>query len=76
MHKKHPYLDGNYEPTQTQLHLVACHVEGNIPEELAGGQFLRNGPNSSHPRSFPLICALSDRDQLQMGLIICSMEME
>jgi carotenoid cleavage dioxygenase-like enzyme len=42
----HPYLTGNYAPVKRELPLTACKVvEGRIPEEYAGGQYVRNGGN-------------------------------
>ncbi|CCG82935.1 Putative uncharacterized protein [Taphrina deformans PYCC 5710] len=46
---RHPYLSGNYWPQRNELHLSPCEVIGSIPQSLAGGQFVRNGPNSSIP---------------------------
>ncbi|ORY79870.1 carotenoid oxygenase [Protomyces lactucae-debilis] len=46
---RHPYLSGNYWPQPRELHLVPCTVEGQIPACLAGGQFVRNGPNAALP---------------------------
>ncbi|BFZ64965.1 hypothetical protein YB2330_006127 [Saitoella coloradoensis] len=46
---RHPYLDGNFYPQKTELHLVECNFEGTIPPVVAGGQYLRNGPNPSLP---------------------------
>jgi carotenoid cleavage dioxygenase-like enzyme len=43
--KAHPYLDGNFAPIQTILPLTPCAHTGRIPEELAGGQYVRNGGN-------------------------------
>lgn len=47
---QHPYLAGNFYPVRKEFDLVACSVlSGSIPEELAGGQYLRNGGNAFHP---------------------------
>ncbi|KKY22069.1 putative carotenoid oxygenase [Diplodia seriata] len=43
--KKHPYLSGNYAPTKQTRQLTPCTYTGSIPEELAGGQYVRNGGN-------------------------------
>ncbi|OTA89073.1 hypothetical protein M434DRAFT_34559 [Hypoxylon sp. CO27-5] len=41
----HPYLSGNFAPIKQTRRLTRCtHVE-SIPEELAGGQYVRNGGN-------------------------------
>lgn len=42
---KHPYLSGNYAPIQQTRSLTPCTYEGHIPQELAGGQYVRNGGN-------------------------------
>ncbi|KAL6715977.1 hypothetical protein ACLMJK_006939 [Lecanora helva] len=43
--KKHPYLSGNFTPVQTILPLTPCSHTGSIPNELAGGEYVRNGGN-------------------------------
>jgi len=39
------YLTGNFAPIQKTLPLTKCKYLGRIPEELAGGQYVRNGGN-------------------------------
>ena len=39
------YLSGNFAPIHRTRPLTSCVVEGNIPEDLAGGQYVRNGGN-------------------------------
>lgn len=39
------YLSGNFAPVQQVLPLTPCSYTGNIPEELAGGEYVRNGSN-------------------------------
>ncbi|KAI0150115.1 carotenoid oxygenase [Hypoxylon sp. NC0597] len=41
----HPYLSGNFAPIKQTRRLTRCTHVGNIPEELAGGQYVRNGGN-------------------------------
>lgn len=41
----HPYLSGNFAPIQTVLPLTPCAYTGTIPDELAGGEYVRNGGN-------------------------------
>ncbi|CAD6570310.1 MAG: hypothetical protein ASARMPREDX12_003447 [Alectoria sarmentosa] len=41
----HPYLSGNFAPIQHVLPLTFCSYIGTIPEELAGGEYVRNGGN-------------------------------
>ncbi|KAI9689129.1 MAG: hypothetical protein M1822_000867 [Bathelium mastoideum] len=43
--RKHPYLEGNFAPIRQTLPLTPCSHVGSIPEELAGGQYVRNGGN-------------------------------
>ncbi|KAF2773889.1 carotenoid oxygenase [Teratosphaeria nubilosa] len=40
---KHPYLSGNFAPIHQTLPLTPCSYSGRIPEELAGGEYVRNG---------------------------------
>ena len=49
-HKKsdgrpHPYLHGNFAPIQRVRPLTNCIFTGSIPEELASGEYIRNGGN-------------------------------
>ncbi|KAI0474618.1 retinal pigment epithelial membrane protein [Xylaria cf. heliscus] len=41
----HPYLSGNFAPVKRTRPLTWCSHTGNIPAELAGGQYVRNGAN-------------------------------
>lgn len=42
----HSYFSGNYAPIYTVQHAYPCEVQGTIPEEFLGGQYVRNGSNS------------------------------
>ncbi|KAG8624591.1 hypothetical protein KVT40_007658 [Elsinoe batatas] len=42
---KHPYLAGNFAPIQSVVPLTPCTFEGRLPDELAGGEYVRNGGN-------------------------------
>lgn len=47
---RHPYLAGNFRPVRKEFDLLPCELlTGLIPEELAGGQYLRNGANAYFP---------------------------
>ncbi|KAI1383934.1 carotenoid oxygenase [Hypoxylon trugodes] len=39
------YLSGNFAPIKRTRSLTPCNYVGHIPEELAGGQYVRNGGN-------------------------------
>lgn len=41
----HPYLSGNFSPIQQTLPLTPCTYTGEIPQELADGEYVRNGSN-------------------------------
>ncbi|KIW88681.1 uncharacterized protein Z519_10727 [Cladophialophora bantiana CBS 173.52] len=41
----HPYLSGNFAPTQKIQSLTPCTYAGSIPKELIGGEYVRNGGN-------------------------------
>ncbi|KAI9874653.1 MAG: hypothetical protein M1830_009441 [Pleopsidium flavum] len=41
----HPYLAGNFAPIKRVLPLTPCSYTGIIPQELIGGQYVRNGGN-------------------------------
>ncbi|EPQ31705.1 uncharacterized protein PFL1_01038 [Pseudozyma flocculosa PF-1] len=51
----HPYLSGNYAPVTLEYPLTDCLVSGQIPAELAGCQYVRNGGN-------PMANTETDRD--------------
>lgn len=51
----HPYISGNFAPIQTELPFTPCTFTGSIPDELGGGQYIRNGGN-------PLTNHTLDRD--------------
>ncbi|KAG9620285.1 hypothetical protein KCU86_g18502, partial [Aureobasidium melanogenum] len=42
---KHAYLSGNFAPINQTLPLTKCTYDGDIPSELAGGEYVRNGGN-------------------------------
>ena len=41
----HPYLSGNFAPIRQTQPLTPCAYTGVIPEELHGGEYVRNGGN-------------------------------
>ncbi|KAL8741222.1 MAG: hypothetical protein Q9190_006150 [Brigantiaea leucoxantha] len=41
----HPFLSGNFSPVHTVLPLTPCTYTGTIPNELVGGEYVRNGGN-------------------------------
>ena len=43
--RRHPYLHGNFAPIRHVQPLTACSFTGEIPEDLAGGEYVRNGGN-------------------------------
>lgn len=43
--RPHPYLHGNFAPIHRVQPLTECSFTGEIPEELAGGEYVRNGGN-------------------------------
>lgn len=47
--RRHPFLNGNFAPVHTELPLTPCTYTGTIPDELVGGQYVRNGGNSALP---------------------------
>ncbi|KAF2106512.1 carotenoid oxygenase [Lophiotrema nucula] len=42
---EHPYLTGNFAPVTTTHTPTPCAYTGNIPPELLGGEYVRNGGN-------------------------------
>ncbi|KAL2065471.1 hypothetical protein VTL71DRAFT_3141 [Oculimacula yallundae] len=43
--RPHPYLHGNFAPIHRVQPLTPCKYIGSIPQELAGGEYVRNGGN-------------------------------
>ncbi|KAI9851042.1 MAG: hypothetical protein M1838_004568, partial [Thelocarpon superellum] len=43
--QRHPYLEGNFAPIHRIQPLIPCGYSGDIPEELIGGEYVRNGGN-------------------------------
>jgi carotenoid cleavage dioxygenase-like enzyme len=43
--KPHPYLHGNFAPIHRVQPLTPCSYIGSIPQELEGGEYVRNGGN-------------------------------
>jgi carotenoid cleavage dioxygenase-like enzyme len=41
----HPYLSGNFAPVHNVQPLADCSYTGSIPEEIWGGEYVRNGGN-------------------------------
>ncbi|KAL9114307.1 MAG: hypothetical protein Q9227_001729 [Pyrenula ochraceoflavens] len=41
----HPYLAGNFAPLRQIQPLTPCSHSGSIPEEVCGGEYVRNGGN-------------------------------
>ncbi|KAK5465320.1 hypothetical protein LTS15_001883 [Exophiala xenobiotica] len=41
----HPYLSGNFAPVHKTVPLTPCKYTGTIPDELIGGEYIRNGGN-------------------------------
>lgn len=46
IHEEHGYLSGNYAPVESETPLTRCAVvHGEVPADLRGGQYVRNGGN-------------------------------
>ena len=43
--ESHPYLTGNFAPIHQTQPLTPCAFSGVIPDELRGGEYVRNGGN-------------------------------
>ncbi|GAA5841779.1 hypothetical protein JCM9279_003105 [Rhodotorula babjevae] len=41
--RPHPFREGNYAPVRDERQLEPCTCEGELPLELAGGMYVRNG---------------------------------
>lgn len=45
----HPFLRGNFAPVTDEYIAHPCKVTGKIPQQLLGGQYIRNGGNPVYP---------------------------
>lgn len=45
----HPFLRGNFASVTEEYISHPCPVQGEIPAELLGGQYIRNGGNPVFP---------------------------
>lgn len=46
----HPFLKGNFAPVTDEYVDYQCEVmDGRVPRELIGGQYVRNGGNPVYP---------------------------
>ena len=45
----HPFLRGNFAPVTEEYISEPCEIQGEIPEELLDGQYIRNGGNPVYP---------------------------
>lgn len=45
----HPFLKGNFAPVDEEYIAHQCEIIGEIPQQLLGGQYIRNGGNPVYP---------------------------
>lgn len=45
----HPFLKGNFAPVTDEYISHPCQFDGDLPDELLGGQYIRNGGNPVYP---------------------------
>lgn len=66
--KGHPYLNGNFAPISRAQRLVPCSYSGTIPDDLAGGQYVRNGSNPTTNGDPERDCHWFDGDGMLSGV--------
>ncbi|TVY37642.1 Carotenoid 9,10(9',10')-cleavage dioxygenase [Lachnellula occidentalis] len=69
--KPHPYLHGNFAPIQRVQPLTPCSYSGTIPDELAGGQYVRNGGNPVTNEDLGRDAHWFDGDGMLSGVAFC-----
>lgn len=66
--QEHPYLAGNFAPIRQELPLTPCSFTGEVPEELYGGQYVRNGGNPVMNEDFGHDAHWFDGDGMLAGI--------
>jgi carotenoid cleavage dioxygenase-like enzyme len=69
--KPHPYLHGNFAPINRTQCLTPCSYTGYIPEELAGGEYVRNGGNPMTNEELGRDSHWFDGDGMLSGIMFC-----
>lgn len=69
-----PWLSGNFAPIETELPLTPCSYNGTIPEELAGGEYIRNGGNPVSNEELSRDAHWFDGDGMLSGVLFCRSE--
>ncbi|RYO93742.1 hypothetical protein DL766_002980 [Monosporascus sp. MC13-8B] len=67
----HPYLSGNFAPIKRCRPLTPCTYTGRIPQELAGGQYVRNGGNPLTNDDRDRDAHWFDGDGMLSGVLFC-----
>lgn len=67
--RRHPYLSGNFVPVRTVLPLTPCSYTGTIPDDLAGGEYVRNGGNPVTNESLGRDAHWFDGDGMLSGVL-------
>jgi carotenoid cleavage dioxygenase-like enzyme len=70
----HPYLTGNFAPIHRAHNFTPCSFTGTIPEELAGGQYVRNGANPVANEDLGRAAHWFDGDGMLSGVLFRKMK--
>ncbi|KAM3498879.1 hypothetical protein MY10362_007825 [Beauveria mimosiformis] len=62
------YLQGNFAPIHKTLPLTRCDFSGHLPQELSGGQYVRNGGNPANNRDLGRDAHWFDGDGMLSGV--------
>ena len=71
---RNPWLSGNFAPIEKELPFTPCSYTGTIPEEFAGGQYIRNGGNPVSNRDLSRDAHWFDGDGMLSGVLFRRLE--
>lgn len=66
--RNHPFLSGNFAAVDRASPLTACGYDGDIPDELLGGQYVRNGANPLYHEDLTVDAHWFDGDGMLTGV--------
>ncbi|KAL8878076.1 MAG: hypothetical protein Q9198_004041, partial [Flavoplaca austrocitrina] len=71
---RNPWLSGNFAPVERELALTPCSYTGAIPDEFAGGEYIRNGGNPISNQDTSRDAHWFDRDGMLSGVLFRRLE--
>ncbi|KAI4275320.1 MAG: hypothetical protein LQ337_003304 [Flavoplaca oasis] len=71
---RNPWLSGNFAPIEHELPLTPCSYTGAIPDEFAGGEYIRNGGNPVSNQDLNRDAHWFDGDGMLSGVLFRRLE--